>query len=114
MPSSLISLMKATAFTWALKIDGDRVDPAVLADDSSLLVQLRSVEDYEALLSFFDSLSEITGFSINQAETEFLAFNTPRELIGDINNLNEGKVVTQVRHLGMILTSEDHRLEQAN
>ena len=85
-----------TAFTWALKIDGERVDPAVFPDDSSLPVQLRSMEGYEAVLSFFDSLNEITGFSINQAKTEILAFNTPRELIDDINNLNKGKVVTQV------------------
>ena len=103
-----------TDFTWLLKIDDERVDPAVFADNSSLPVQLRSVEDYKALLSFFDSLSEITGFSINRAKTEILASNTPRELIEDKNNFHRGKVVTQVQHLGIILTSEDHRLEQAN
>ena len=97
-----------------MKIDDERVDPAVFADNSSLPVQLRSVEDYKALLSFFDSLSEITGFSINRAKTEILASNTPRELIEDKNNFHRGKVVTQVQHLGIILTSEDHRLEQAN
>ena len=49
-----------------------------------------------------------------EAKTEILAFNMPRELIDDINNLNKDKVVTQVRQLGIILTSEVHRLEQAN
>ena len=82
------------------------VDAAVFADDSSILVQLRSVVEYEDLRIFY-LLSEIPKFSSNQAMTEILAFNTPRELINRINSLNKGKVVTQVRHIGIILTMKN-------
>ena len=97
-----------------MRIDEEKTEPAVFADDSSIPVQLKSVADYEELLRFFNTLSEITGFSINQSKTKILAFNTPRELIEGINALGKGKIVSKVRHLSIILTSKEHNMEQAN
>ena len=65
-------------FSWSLRIDEEKTEPAVFADDSSIPVQLKSVADYEELLRFFNTLSEITGFSINQSKTKILSFNTPQ------------------------------------
>ena len=42
------------------------------------------------------------------------AFNTPRELIEGINALGKEKIVSKGQHLGIILTSEEHNMEQAN
>ena len=109
-----LKLLKNKKFTWALKIEGQQVDPAAFADDCSIPTQFRTVEDYKEMIVFFDSLAEITGFTINQSKTEILAFNTDDNLIEEINRLNKGKIVTKVRHLGIILTSEENQIEQAN
>ena len=100
--------------SWSLRIYEEKTELAVFADDSGIPVQLESVADYEELLRFFNTLSGITGFSINQSKTEKLAFNTPRELIERINALGKGKIVLQVQHLTIFLTSEEHNMEEAN
>jgi hypothetical protein len=77
-------------------------------------VQLQSPYDYKELLNFFDSLSAITGYSINQAKTEILAFNTNPGLINEINNLGKEAVKNRVKHLGIWLTSAEENMEKVN
>ena len=107
-------LYKAKEFDWALKDGDDLVDPVSFADDTSIPVQLQSLEDYKELLNFFDSLSAITGYAINQAKTEILAFNTDPALINDINNFGKGTIKTRVKHLGIWLTSAEEDMEKVN
>ena len=77
-------------------------------------VQLQSPYDYKELLNFFDSLSAITGYSINQAKTEILAFNTNPGLINEINNLGKEAVKNRVKDLGIWLTSAEENMEKVN
>ena len=105
-------LYKAKESDWALR--DDLVDPVSFADDTSIPVQLQSLEDYKELLNFFDSLSAITGYAINQAKTEILAYNTDPVLINDINNFGKGTVKTRVKHLGIWLTSAEEDMEKVN
>ena len=93
-------LYKAKRFDWALRDGDELVDPVSFADDTSIPVQLQSLDDYKELINFFDSLSAITGYVINQAKTEILAFNTNPALINEINNLGKGAVKNRVKHLG--------------
>ena len=101
-------------FNWALRDGNDLVDPVSFADDTSIPVQLKSLEDYKELLNFFYSLSAITGYAINQAKMEILAFNTDPELIRELNNLGKGKVKTRVKLLGIWLTSAEEDMEKVN
>ena len=107
-------LYKAKRFDWALRDGDELVDPVSFADDTSIPVQLRSLDDYKELLNFFDSLSAITGYAINQAKTEILAFNTNPVLINEINNLGKGAVKNRVKHLGIWLTSAEENMEKVN
>ena len=107
-------LYKAKKFNWSLRDGDELVDPVSFADDTSIPVQLQSLEDYEELLNFFDSLSAITGYAINQAKTEILTFNTNPLLIDEINNLGKGTVKTRVKHLGIWLTSAAEDMEKVN
>ena len=104
----------AMRFNWALRDGNDLVDPVSFADDTSIPVQLKSLEDYNELLNFFYYLSAITGYAINQAKMEILTFNTDPELIRELNNLGKGKVKTRVKLLGIWLTSEEEDMENVN
>ena len=107
-------IYKNMNFPWALKVDGYQIDPSVFADDSAIPVKLRNAQDYQELINFFSSLSEMTGFTINNNKTEILAINTDENLIQEINSLNQGEIKHQVKHLGIILPANIQRLEEAN
>ena len=61
-------LHKAMRFNWVLRDGNELVDQVSFADDTSIPVQLQTLEEYKELLDFFDSLSAITGYAINQAK----------------------------------------------
>ena len=63
-------LFKAIRLNWVLRNEDELVDLASFADDTSIPIQLQSLEDYKGHLDFFNSLSAITVYTINQAKTE--------------------------------------------
>ena len=69
-PEGNTHLFKAIRLNWVLRNDDELVDLVSFADDTSIPVQLQSIEDYKGLLDFFNSLSAITVNTINQAKPE--------------------------------------------
>ena len=66
--------------------------------DMRMMMLTKQIESTERLIEFKMKMSERMGL----------------DLFDGINNLNKGKVVSQVRHLRIVLTSEELGMEQVN
>ena len=67
----MMLLYRAKGFRWGLKHDKESFDPVSFADDTSVPEKLESVEYYQELLDFFNTLITVTDYSINQAKQKF-------------------------------------------
>ena len=75
------------------------------ADDGNSAMDLVNHHSLSSLYEIFNSITPATGLSINPNKTEILFINTSPEIQEQVLELNLGKAVNEMRHLGIYFTS---------